>query len=417
MKRRVTTALTAIAILLNVSPALAQETEGERLFRQGRAAMLDGRFDEACSMLSGSQRLEPHVGTLLNLAACDERRGHYGSAWVEYQKVLTAARAEGQADRVQLAEQRIAAIEPRVPWLRISPPPSSGNGDLTITLDGGDIVRPAWGTEMPVDPGPHVVTAMRDGKRVFEERIDIREGEHRTIAVALPPSAEVPEGPPPPEHVIVEPKASTDAPATKTLGRWVIEPGLFLGYMGGSVSYPRVSDASGANVTLERVPARTGEQPTSCASQQCLLEGFDGGNVIVGLSLFGGYAVSAHIALGLRSLGAPAISGGGFFGFGPSVVLRASATLSIGAFGVFGDASISGSTNVRAPSGFRQSDGSTTVKAEGSLGGAPGFGLDASLKIADLQRGSLAVTAMPLFLTGSRGDAFALPLGIAYRFQ
>lgn len=412
-----------IAHALVASPSFAQqapsptETEGERLFRLGRAAMLENRFDEACPMLSESQRLEPHVGTLLNLAACDERRGHYGSAWVEYQKGLTAARAEGQSERVQLAEARIAAIEPKVPWLRASPPPG-GAADLVIGLDSGDLAKAALGTEMPVDPGPHIVFATRDGKRVFEERVDIREGEHRTVTVNAP-QPERPIGPPP-DTVIVEPSGRQLGadPATKALGRWVIEPGIFMGGMSGTMDYPRISTSSGnQGPTLVRDPAPPGNTSTiSCASASCNEAAMTNGSFVVGLSFFAGYAVSDAIVLGLRVFGAPAVAKGGFFGFGPSVVLRASASLSIGAFFTFGDASMSGKTTVTIPTGYRSIGGSGVVDAEGSLAGGAGIGLDVSLKIIELQRGSLALTAMPWFTSGN-GSAFALPFGIAYRFQ
>src|SRR5437660_1146046 len=93
-RRRVAAALAALPLALalaHTTTAFADDTEGERTFRQGRALMLEGRFDEACPLLEESQRLEPHVGTLLNVAACHERQGRVGSAWVEYQKALTAA--------------------------------------------------------------------------------------------------------------------------------------------------------------------------------------------------------------------------------------------------------------------------------------------------------------------------------------
>lgn len=414
-RRGLVTTATAIAIasMLCASNAHAQqapETEGARLFRLGRAAMLDNRFDEACPMLAESQRLEPHVGTLLNLAACDERRGHYGSSWVEYQKALTAARADGQFDRVQLAEQRIAAIEPKVPWLRVSTTAS----DVVVTLDSGDLVRAALGTEMPVDPGPHLVTASRDGKRVFEERVEIREGEHRTVTITPLQPDLFAEGPRP-EHVIVEPKqqASND-PATKALGRWVIEPGIFMGWMGGTMDHPRISSASSLYVIQDRAVA--GDTPISCASINCNEAPLKTGSFLLGLSFLAGYAVSDSIVLGLRIFGAPAVANGGFFAFGPEVVLRATSSLSIGAFFTFGDVSLSGKTSARIPAGYRYAAGSSTIEADGTLAGGPGIGLDLSLKIADLQRGSLALTAMPTFMSGN-GSAIMLPFGVAYRFQ
>jgi len=54
----------AAALCLHASSALADDTAGDRLFREARALMLGGRFAEACPKLEESQRLEPRVGTL-----------------------------------------------------------------------------------------------------------------------------------------------------------------------------------------------------------------------------------------------------------------------------------------------------------------------------------------------------------------
>src|SRR5262249_32266694 len=127
----------SMLISLLATPTLAAaDTEAERLFNEARALMQRGAFDEACPTLAESQRIEPRLGTLRNLAACHERQGKSASAWVEYQKALTAARAEGHAERARLAEERIRILEPRVPWLAVSAPPDAPEG-LEITLDGG----------------------------------------------------------------------------------------------------------------------------------------------------------------------------------------------------------------------------------------------------------------------------------------
>ena len=52
----------------------------EALFQAGRACLERDRVEEACAKFSESQRLEPKLGTLLNLATCHEKLGKTASA-------------------------------------------------------------------------------------------------------------------------------------------------------------------------------------------------------------------------------------------------------------------------------------------------------------------------------------------------
>lgn len=381
-------ALAAAAFWLHAAPAAADETPAERLFRDGRALMLDGRFDDACPMLEESHRLEPHVGTLLNVAACHERQGKVASAWVDYQKALTAARAEGQAERAQLAAERIKVLEPRVPWLRIS----STVDDVAIALDGGRIEHVAWGQEMPVDPGPHVVTAERGGAKVFEERLELRESDHRSVRIDLgaAPAAQ--------DRIVVEPKPSEPpAPATtkRNKGSWVLEPGLFLGFVAGSS--PRSIATSGSS--------------DKCTTGTCgaLLEA---GGVAVGVNLFAGYALSDTVHLGARFIGAPPLgsNGASIEAIGPSIALHATEAFTVGAWAFFGNATLKGRAEVPSP-------GTGSIAAAADLYGGAGLGVELSLRLFELQRGEIIANATPFFIVGSNGGAVCLPLGLAYRFQ
>jgi len=400
----------AACVVLHAGAASADDTAAaERLFRDGRAAMLEGRFDVACPMLAESQRLDPHVGTLLNLAACHERQGKVASAWVEYQRALTAARADGQPERARLAEGRLAVLEPRVPWLRVT----SRAPDVTIALDDAPLAAASLDHDMPVDPGAHVVLAERNGARVFEERLELREGERRTVAVdarAEPPASDAP----PPERVVVEPKAAapTERAPEKPLGRWIFEPGLFVGYVGGATNTSR----SDGEVDVTVYPSNGGPF-TSCREVSCSRSGIEeGGGVTAGVNVFGGYALSDDVDLGLRFIAAPPIgrNGPSVLGVGPSIVLHPTPALGIGAWLLFGDSTMKGSALVSAPNGYT---GAALAHSEGSINGGFGAGVEVSLKVWTLKRGSLVVNTTPFFIAGANGNAFCLPVGIGYHFQ
>jgi hypothetical protein len=391
---------------------VADAAEAERLFEEGRERMLEGRFDEACPKLAESQRLDPHVGTLLNLAACHERQGKVASAWVEYQKALTAARADGQAERARLAEQRIATLEPRVPWLRIRV--LQRLAPDAVTLDGSVLPPAAWDSALPVDPGFHVVEARGRGKLAFDERFELGEGSRRTVTIDLEPPDDGAASTPPPERLVVGPSSAPEAAPARpsSRSRWVFAPGIFVGYLG--VHNPRTS----SNDLIElRDHTAPGESTTTCSSD-CDYELNSKGAPSAGLSLFAGYAFSEDVTAGLRLLAGPRLAGGGgyFATFGPSVSFRANEKLSVGAFAFFGTAELAGYGDVRAPPGHSVlSPG--PHRLQGDLGGGMGVGVELSWTIAELARGSIVASALPLFLAGSQGTAIAVPLALSYRFQ
>jgi hypothetical protein len=406
-RRAATLACAMTLVLLRTTPALADESPGERLFREGRAQMLEGRFDEACPKIAESQRLEPHVGTLLNLAACHERQGRVGSAWVEYQKALTAARAEGQADRTRLAQERIAVLEPRVPWLEIVVPSTISAGDIVVSLDGATVQPVAWGKEMPVDPGSHVVMARAAGWPPFEQTLEIHEGGHATSMVTFAGGEPLP-AETMPARVVVDPNPppneGASPPPAKVASRWVFEPGVFLGYM---------------NASTDRAFAVGSVASSRCVGCSYSLSPVDG--PVAGPNVFVGYAFSKDFVGGLRVLAGPRLQrgGGSIVAIGPSVSLRTSHAWSFGAWALLGSATASsnGVNGVAtAPSGYTPDNtGSFTLTTSTDLGA--GLGFEVSLHLLELGRGSLLLDSTPFFLAGSNGTAWVLPIGIAYRFQ
>src|SRR5262249_50431221 len=139
-------------------PASADDDADEQadaLFQEGRALMKAGRFEEACPKFEQSQRLSPHGGTLLNVAACHDRLGKIATAWVEFQQALTPARADGKDDRARVAEERIQVLEPRLGWLMLDLP--GAPPDASVEIDGAQLPPLALGKELPVDPGVHYI--------------------------------------------------------------------------------------------------------------------------------------------------------------------------------------------------------------------------------------------------------------------
>src|SRR6185369_17293316 len=88
-----------------------------------RAAMDRADFTAACEQFRASDKLDAAVGTELNLADCEEKRGHLASAWELYR---TAAEKLSERDeRLAFARSRIQALAPRLPKLTLTLAPGA----------------------------------------------------------------------------------------------------------------------------------------------------------------------------------------------------------------------------------------------------------------------------------------------------
>jgi tetratricopeptide (TPR) repeat protein len=181
-------------VLAIARPALAQPTDSvaaaEQLFEQARALFDKGNFAEACPRFGASYKLDPALGTLLNMATCYEMLGHIASAWGHYREVVVLATKAGDKVRIDIARQRIAALEPRLPKLTIRAPKAAVAG-LIVTRDDVPIDVAVLGSSIYVDPGEHVVTASAPNYKTFTAMVSIAEADAKEVQIALELAPEV----------------------------------------------------------------------------------------------------------------------------------------------------------------------------------------------------------------------------------
>jgi hypothetical protein len=144
----------------------------EALFVDGKRLMTIGDYRSACPKFAASQRLDPGVGTALNLADCYERIGRIASAWAEFRGAESAARAAGSKDREKLAADRAKALEDKLSYLTIT---SSNPAALAVQIsrDGSTLDDAVLGTPIPVDPGQHNIEATAPGRRKWSVGVDV----------------------------------------------------------------------------------------------------------------------------------------------------------------------------------------------------------------------------------------------------
>lgn len=188
--------MTALLIAL---PSTAQDSPtADELFQKGREASKRGDQAAACAFFGDSYALDPAVGTLFNLAYCEETLGRVATAWTHYKTL--ESRVPANDARLEAIRERLLALEPRLPKLSLTlgkacPP------DTKVFSDGKEIPADQLGKPMLIDPGRHNIEVHAPGRETASEPVIVRESEVRELV--LEPGAIASAEPPP---VIETPK-------------------------------------------------------------------------------------------------------------------------------------------------------------------------------------------------------------------
>jgi hypothetical protein len=91
-----------------VPPQVAAAAQA--LFDEGKKLMAQGVVPAACAKFEESLRLDRAMGTLLNLAACEELAGHTSRACALFHEVVRAAKQQGRDARAQFAADRATRL-------------------------------------------------------------------------------------------------------------------------------------------------------------------------------------------------------------------------------------------------------------------------------------------------------------------
>jgi hypothetical protein len=205
----------ALLVLLLSSTSYAQPAgaQAEVLFRQGRELMAAGKTAEACESFEQSQKLEPAVTTLMNLAACREKNGQVATAWGLFLEAERQTRGGADATAQQLhgvAQKRATALEPRVSKLTINVPAASTLNGLEILRGTERVESIMWNRALPIDGGNYTITARAPGVRAWQAKITIaNDGDVKSVTI---PDLRTPE--PAPAPVKSAPSPSSGSPVT-----------------------------------------------------------------------------------------------------------------------------------------------------------------------------------------------------------
>jgi hypothetical protein len=165
--------LASMVPALGVPDARAQNNAviAESLYQEAQKLMGEGKIEQACEKFAASHKLDPAPGTVLNLAACQEKLGKLASAWASYKEAQSLAARRGDKRREDYSAQKIEAIEKRLHRIVIeilSPLPS-----MEVKLDDHPLIREAWGTGIALDPGEHTIEVTAPGYKKWTRKLNM----------------------------------------------------------------------------------------------------------------------------------------------------------------------------------------------------------------------------------------------------
>lgn len=160
--------------------AHAQPSEADRLFEAGHQLADKGDYAGACAQFTASYKLDPAVGTELNIADCEEHLGHLRAAWEAYLAAGMQFERGGEAKRAAYAREHADAIAARLATIVID---VADPKSLAITI-GGRTVTPQREIRDRVEPGEIAIVASAPGHPPFQTTVHVAAGE--TALVAIP---------------------------------------------------------------------------------------------------------------------------------------------------------------------------------------------------------------------------------------
>lgn len=314
----------ALATLVAYAPRTARAQaasdlsglSAEALFAEGRRLMADGQTRQACDKFRESERLDPAVGTLLNLARCEKTLGRTASAWLDYREAASRAHAAGEVKRERVAREEADALSALLPHLHVSVPTNAQLDGLELTIDATACPRSLWNSSLPLDPGTHTLTARAPGFEPWKTSVLLAPAEEREAVVptlerrsepetrpgavdatstALTPALALA---PPPARTAAASPASRSRPLEPTAHRGGSDPLKLTGLVVGGVGAALLVTGGGFALHAKRLDESSRENDHCDGATGCDAEGLDmNRDALHAANLATGFAVTGAVLL------------------------------------------------------------------------------------------------------------------------
>lgn len=158
--------------------------QARALFQEAVALSAANNCSAALTKYRAVAKVKLTAQVSFNIAECEERLGKLVSALGNYRVAASQAEADPKAkDVASRVTPRIEELEARIPKLSVKR--GKGADTAVIELDGSELGAGKLSSEIPVDPGAHVIVAKMHDKEYLHETIKLVEKESKTFEVKL----------------------------------------------------------------------------------------------------------------------------------------------------------------------------------------------------------------------------------------
>lgn len=172
--------LTLTSLSSHALPTAKDKEDAKAAVAEARVAIGLNRFDDAAKALRRADELDPNPQTKLDLADALAS----GGKLIEASQILNLIidSAPPPPKKIKDAAQKLRTdLEQRIPWIQIKV--FGPAQDITsTTIDGKDIDAES---EIPFNPGSHVIAADADGWQPVEKKIKLVEGSHKVVKIKM----------------------------------------------------------------------------------------------------------------------------------------------------------------------------------------------------------------------------------------
>jgi hypothetical protein len=159
----------------------ADVAKGDAAFEEAKRLESEGKLTEACAKFHESLTYNPHaIGTLLNVAVCEEKLGKIASALSHFTEARDRAREGNLEQHRKVAEEHIATLTPDVPHVTITLTEVLPETKLLVD-DHAVLIEDA--SNLAVDPGIRTIVVTAPDRVPYETKVSIDKGERKSVTI------------------------------------------------------------------------------------------------------------------------------------------------------------------------------------------------------------------------------------------